>query len=143
MSFIKITPEQIMHYWNYLRDCIEEALPPYIKNNPESFIKIQENLLIGKMECFIGIEGSQTYAVAITQVVFDECTNTKNLLLFSLNVIQEKNKEIWVEGLEFLKRYAKGKGCFKLIAYSLNPNAIGIAAKLGGDVETRILMFDV
>jgi len=143
MPFIKISPEQVMQYWDYIKDCIAESLPPYVLENSDSLLKIQEHLLIGSMECWLGIQGAETYAVAITQVVRDEAAGTLNLLIFSLNVLYQKSQHAWREGLEILKIYGRSKNCTNIVAYTNQPVVKDLVRLLGGNSDWSFLKFEL
>lgn len=141
--FIKLRSDQVMEYWNYIRDCLVESLPPYISEKSNNLLQVQENLLVSKMECWLGMKESQTYAVVITQIVKDECAGEVNLLLFSLNVLYEQDQNIWKEGLDHFKKYAKSKNCNQVIAYSNKDEVKSLVRMLGGNTDWSVLMFNL
>ena len=120
MKLLRLSPEQLMQNWPYVRECILLALPPYVTSNVDNIIRIQEQLLIGTLECWACIEDATGlfYGIVTTQVVVDEATRTKNLFLFSVTLTEEHENKIWQEGYMYLSRYAASKGCNSIIAYT-------------------------
>jgi hypothetical protein len=132
-----------MEYWPYIKECIVLALPPYVKSDPENILRIQEKLLVGTLECWglLDPESGQLYGVMTTQIVVDDITGTKNLLIFSLTLTEEHEFDIWNDGYEAMMKYAKFKQCTSIMAYTNRNDMKEIAMKLGGDVEWSLINF--
>ena len=145
MKLLKLSPEQLMQHWPYVKECILLALPPYVAESADSIIRIQEQLLIGSLECWACIreETGEFYGIVTTQIVADEATMTKNLLLFSVTLTEEHEHEIWREGYVYLSRYAASKGCNSIVAYTNQEAMIMLAKGFGADTEWRLLKFPI
>ncbi len=146
MKLIKLLPAQIMEYWEYIRECIAEALPPFVEDNSSSFLVIQEQLLIGSMQCWFITHDtvpSIIYAVVTTRTVIDDSTFTKNLLLFSVTSTEDHPVGMWEEAYSKFKLYAKSQYCNKIIAFSDNELVIRLAKSLGADINWRLIQFPV
>ena len=143
MKMIKFVPEQLMKYWSHVRECIVLALPPYTTIDTDNIIRIQERLLSGSLECWacMNDEKEILFGVVTTQIVVDEITETKNLLLFSVTMTEEHENSAWQEGYEYLSAYAKSKGCSAIIAYTNQESVIMLAKNLGADVGWHFLKF--
>ena len=143
MKLLKLSSEQVMQHWPYVRECILLALPPYITTNADNIIRIQEQLLIGSLECWACIqdETGEFYGVMTTQIVVDEATLSKNLFIFSVTITEEHEHSIWQEGYVYMSKYAKSKGCSSIIAYTNQVSVTELARQLGADVEWRLLRF--
>ena len=50
MKLLKLSPEQLMTHWPYVKECILLALPPYVEEKSENILRIQEQLLLGILE---------------------------------------------------------------------------------------------
>lgn len=136
---IKLGPHQIMEYWTYVKECILEALPP--QTTEDNLLQVQEQLLTGEMECWLGMKEQTPYAVVVTQILPDQSSGTKNLLIFSLAIIDDHDSLIWTEGYETFSKYARVKECKKILAYSNNSVMIKVAEKLGADTSWRVITF--
>ena len=146
LEITKLNPEQIMRYWSEIKECINSSLPPLVKDNDQSMLKIQENLLVGKLECWIGSEAgdaSKIYAVATTCFVTDEISETKNLLVYTLATVNPHSQELWTKARDILSRYGKSKNCSNIIAYSNLREVENIINKLGGDSSWKILYIPI
>ena len=143
MKLLKLSPEQLMQQWPYVKECIILALPPYVASDPDNIIRIQEQLLVGSLDCWACIEDEtgKFYGIVTTQVVADEATMTKNLFLFSVTLTEEHENIIWEEGYIYLSKYAASKGCKAIIAYTNQESVIMLADKLGADTNWRLLRF--
>lgn len=144
MEITRLIPQQVMEYWPQIKECINTALPPHVKNSDESMLKIQEQLLVGKLECWMAhAAGNQAivYAVATTCFVVDEISETKNLLVYTLATLNPHSQDLWTTSYEVLARYAAAKGCQNILAYSDLPEVRNIVARLGGNCEWQLLYF--
>lgn len=144
MEICKLTPEQIMEHWPEIKECINSSLPPHIKDNPETMLHIQESLLVGNLECWIGYEPgniSKMYVVATTNIVTEDISQTRNLLVYTLTTLNPHPREIWEEALAYLSRYAKSKNCTNIIAFSNLPEVENIVNRVGGISNWRLLYF--
>lgn len=144
MQITKLIPEQIMSYWPQIKECINTALPPHVKDSPESMLHIQEALLVGKLECWIAHatgDQSNVYALATTCFVTDEISLTKNLLVYTLATLNPHSQDLWMISYEVLAKYATSRGCSNIIAYSNVPVILNIVNSLGGSSDWHITYF--
>ena len=142
MRLLKLLPEQVMHYWPDIRACIEVAMPPYVVNNSDSMLYIQEQLLVGSIECWVAFDPG-VCGVMTTQVVSDPVSACRNLLIYSLAIIGEHSEDLWQLAAEQMRRYASAKQCANIIAYSNNEHMLHIAEKLGADTSYRLITFSL
>ena len=145
MKILKLSPEQLMQHWPYVKECILLALPPYVTSNADNLMRIQEQLLVGALECWacIADETGEFYGIVTTQIVVDEVTLTRNLFLFSVTLTEEHENKIWQEGYVYLSKYAVSKGCNAIIAYTNQAAVVMLAKSLGGDTEWHLLKFPI
>lgn len=145
MKLLKLSPAQLMQHWPYVKECILLALPPFVSNNAENILRIQEMLLIDTLVCWACIDDNsgQFYGIVTTQLIADEITCTKNLFIFSITLTEEHEDIIWDEGYVEMMKYARASGCTNIIAYSNQQAVINKAEKLGADVSWRLLNFPV
>ena len=145
MKLLKLSAEQLMQHWPYVRECITLALPPYVTSNADNMIRIQEQLLVGSLECWACIEDETGvfYGIVTTQIVVDEATLTKNLFLFSVTLTEAHEHSIWQEGYIYLSKYAASKGCSSIIAYTNQESVIMLARSLGADTDWKLLRFPI
>ena len=89
MKLLKLSAKQIMEHWLYVKECITLALPPYVTENVDNILRIQEQLLIGSLECWACVrdDTGEFYGIVTTQIVADEATQPgckRNILIFWL-----------------------------------------------------------
>lgn len=145
MKLLRLSPEQLMQHWPYVKECILLALPPFVTSNTENILRIQEMLLIDSLVCWACIDESsgQFYGIVTTQLTADEITHTKNLLIFSVTLTEEHEDIIWDKGYAEMMMYARANNCTNIIAYSDQQAVINKAENLGADVTWRLLNFPV
>lgn len=145
MQLIKLLPEQVMNHWDQIRASMELALPPHVVQDSDSMLQVQQQLLVGELECWLAIEDLKSnviYGIMTTQFVFDQISNCKNLLVYSITTIAEHPQEMWEFATEKMLNYARAKECHNIIAYSNNAHMISIAERLGADSSYRLLIFN-
>jgi hypothetical protein len=139
----KLLPEQVMAYWDDIKACIMAALPPYVGSNPDAITYIQEQLLVGTIECWAAFEEKKLCGVMTTQVIHDPISRTRNLLIYSITIVSGHSDELWQLAAEKMRAYATARKCNNIIAYSNNDQMIYIAEKLGADSSYRLLTFSL
>jgi len=144
IELTKLTPEQVMEYWPQIRECIEVSLPPLVRQNSKALLRIQESLLLRRLECWIASETrdlTKSLGVATTCFVTDEISLTKNLLVYTATTVASHSQEMWSKCYEVLAKYATSRGCKNIIAYSELPEVISLVERIGGNCNWRILYF--
>jgi hypothetical protein len=141
---IRLTPSQIEKYSDLIIDAVEKSMPPYTYSSYMKSNEVLRALLADNMQCWIihnesvGIAG-----IAVTAIMPDFYTHTRNLLIYSLYGIKPIEPNEWIESLKTLKKFAKAKGCYRIIAYTDMPNVISLVRKLGGDTSITFISIEV
>lgn len=146
MKLLKLLPEQVMTHWESIKNCVWNALPPLTYSSDETILNIQEKFLLGTLQCWAAIESVESpiiYGIVVTQIVVDEISQTKNMLLFAVSVINEHPHSMWSDAYESLRAVAKANDCKTLVAYSNQEKVFHIAQNLGADISWRFLQFPV
>ena len=145
MELIQLLPEQSMEYWEYIKDCIGQSLPPHIELTDDVLISIQENILTGALQCWLAAEDILhpllSYGLMTTEVVTERVTGTRNLLIFTVTVTDSHPKDMWAYCLEKMRIYARNRNCDSIIAYSDNDRMIEIAKHIGADCSWTLIQF--
>ncbi len=129
---VMLMPDQVMRYWDLVKEGLEETLPPYVTNSPNKMEDIQMGLLIGKAQCWLFINNEPTVkCVVITRTIHDDLTDSEIFEITSLRSFNKILGEEWVEGFETIKKYAYGCKCDKIVFYSDNEIMLKITGKLG------------
>jgi hypothetical protein len=143
MPLLKLLPEQIMERWLEIRASIQAALPPHAEWNDASILRIQEQLLIGEMDCWYALRDGRTQAIVVTRVGEDPCSSVKHLLIFTLTAVEDHYSETWREGFSTLRKYALSRDCRKIIAYTKYEKFIDLARRFDADCEWRMILVEL
>jgi len=143
----KLLPDQIAKFWDIIKYAVEESLPPIVGESPDKMQNILTGCLDGSLEVWISHKRTEDVtrieAVVLTEFLYDRPSKTKSLLIYCLYGYEDIAKESWTEGLEVLKKYAKGRGCKQVVAYSEVPMIIELSKKLGGEARFMYLTFNI
>ena len=143
----KLLPEQVSKFWNIIKYGLEESLPPIVGGHPERMNRILTSLLTDKAICWAsykrGSESVKFEGIAVTRILYDDVSNTRNLLIYAVYGYEVADRQTWIDGITTLLKYAESKNCESIIAYTDLPNIVEIVSNLGGDTATTFLSFDV
>jgi len=143
----QLLPDQISHFWDIIKYAIEQSLPPITHEHPDKMNRILSSLISGKAQCWASYNKSEKEikfeGIVVTRFLYDDVSNTKNLLIYCLYGYQGVNKSSWLHGLRALTKYASANGCKKIIAYTDIPYIINIAQQLNGATSYTFLTFDI
>lgn len=137
---LRLLPNQIMKYWDEIKYCIYLALPPHVEPN---YLAIQEKMLIGEMDCWVIIFEGTIRAVITTQFVMDACTDTKQLLVFSLTATEAIYIKTWEEAYNTMMKYAASRNCDRIIAYIRDDKLVDLAEHFNAETSWRLLSWVV
>lgn len=133
----RLLPDQISNFWPIIKYAVEESLPPIVGDHPDKMNRILSAMLSGKLEVWVSYkaEDRKFEAILVTQILYDEASNMKNLLLYCLYGYDLIDKESWIEGWKAISKYAKSKGCSQVMAYSADQDIVKLAKSFGGDTS--------
>ena len=144
---VMLLPEQISEKWDIIKRGVEVAVPPTVLTSPKVINNILMSLLNGSAQCWVEYkveEGKNiVYGFLITAVLDDFLSGVRNLLIYSLFGARPIEDDIWIKGLETIRKYAKANNCEKVIAYSNVKRIEEIVNSLGGKVEWKFISFPV
>jgi len=141
----QLIPDQVSKFWDVIKYGIEESLPPIVSEHPDRMNRILSSLLCYKIQCWVSYTRSDTTkfeGLVLTRVLYDDATDTRNLLIYCLYGYNETNAQTWTDGLLSLAKYAQSKRCNRIIAYSDVPYIVSLVEKLGGEAKYTFLSFD-
>lgn len=143
----KMLPDQIAKFWPIVKYAIEQSLPPVVGDHPDRMNRILSAALADKVDVWAIYHYDEEKVVfegvALTKVLYDDVSGTRNLLLYCLYGYNELSKESWNTGLKALATYAKEKKCSFITAYTEFEGIKAIASKLGADTKYTFISFDV
>lgn len=128
----RLLPGDISGYWDIISYGLERSLPP-LANGIERMNNVLASLLTGSMDCWIGSEGNKIVGMMITAISEDECSGTRDLMIYAMYGYDRLPGELWVKGYSLLSRYAKSRNCGRITAYTNVPSIAKIARTFGAD----------
>ena len=139
-----LMPEQVTPYWEDIKEGLGEALPD---GGPDRRNLILQGILLGTIEVWISYRkedaGSVVEAGVITAVIKDYIHDTLNLLVYAAWAVGDTTWKSWGEAITALKKYAKSKGCNRLITLSDEKIFLDLAEATGGEAKYKFLTWDV
>jgi len=140
-----LLPDQISRFWPIIKYAVEESLPPIVGEHPDKMNRILSAMLSGSLEVWASYkkESNKFEAILVTQFLYDDASDTKNLLLYCLYGYDSINPDSWTEGFESLFKYAKSKGCHSIMAYSANRHLVELAKKYDGNVDYTFISLEI
>jgi hypothetical protein len=143
----KLTPTQVPIYWDVIKYAIEQSLPPVVGDHPDRMNRILAAAMSDKVDIWASYtredDKIKFEGIALTKLLYDEVSDTKNLLLYCLYGYEGFDRGSWAEGLGSLVKYAKSKDCAFITAYTEFPQIVALAKRLGADVRYTFLSFNV
>lgn len=142
----RLLPEQISKLWPIIKYAIEQSVPPISGEHPEKMNRILSSALCGKIDVwasYVKGEVNKFEAIVVTEVLYDDASGIKNLLLYSVYGYEKVSKSSWIDGLMTLAKYGKSLRCTNLVAYSSEQDIIDLVKRLGGDTSFTFLSFKI
>ena len=117
-------PEQTVHYWDKVKGLVDDAIPKIPGETENKMNNILANLLSGKFlgwfDYYVDKEGNKkTDGIIITTILKDDVTETKSLLIYCIAAFSKVPMKNWKDSLKGLGKYAKSRGCSRMISYSI------------------------
>jgi hypothetical protein len=136
----QMLPDQISKFWPIIKYAIEQSLPPIVIDHPDKMNRLLSALLSGKLEVWASYkhleDGTIKFnGIAITQVLYDDVTDLKSLLVYSVYAYESTDELTWIEAYETISKFAVSKGCVRFVAYVSAPSVLKLIKRLGGDTS--------
>lgn len=142
----QLLPDQISTFWDVIKYAVEQSLPPIAGDHPDKMNRILSSLLSSKSQCWASYtrdnENTKFEGIVITKILYDDVSNTKNLLIYCLYGYEDVTKESWVKGLTSLLKFADSRGCVRVMAYTDIPYMIELAKQMKGEARYTFISFD-
>lgn len=142
---IKLLPEQISQHWDVIKDAIEYSLNPVVGESPHKMNNILMSLLDGSMQCWVAVEGDDYNKITgniVTKINFDDASQTKGLLIYSLYAEGSSEQE-WLKGYETLRKFAAANGCTRIVGFTDVPSLIKFTNRIGGEARYTLVSLPV
>ena len=144
---IRLLPDQISKLWDIIRYALEDSPPLTVGNiNSRLISNILTAALSGEIDVWVSYtkEGElKLDGIILTSFEIDKFVKEKSLLIYYLYSYRDADVSRWIKGLKSLAKYAKTRNCSKIMAYTNVPTMINISEKLGGNIDTRFITFNL
>ena len=141
----KLLPDQISKFWPIIKYAVEQSLPPTVGDHPDKMNRILSGMLSGKLDVWASYRKEEGVAkfdgIGVTQVLYDEASNTKSMLIYAIYAYEKTTPETWSDAFETVSKYAISKGCNRYVAYSSVPYIVDMAKQFGADTSFTFLSF--
>jgi len=142
-----LLPEKISHFRDVIKYAVEQSLPPTAGDHPDKMNRILGALLSGKLLCWasyqVDEDNRKLDGIIVTDIIYEQATDSRSLLIYSLYGYTEVSHETWLEGLQALLKYGRSKKCTKVVAYTTVPYMIDLTKKMGGNADWTYCSFDI
>lgn len=143
----RLLPDQISKFWDIIRYAVEQSLPPAIRDGSGKMNRILAAALSDKVDVWASYskndDSVKFNGIVLTKILYDDISDTKNLLIYCLFGYGALDSSSWLSGLRTLTKYARSKDCSCITAYTVLPNIIEISKRLGADTNYTFISFDV
>lgn len=145
---VQLTSEQISEQWDIIAKSIDASMPPYAYSSQMKINRVLEEMLKGNMQAWMAydekkVSGLTAIAIVVTAFQFDQFTDSKSLLIYSLYGIDRIPEYMWKEGLATIIKFARANECFRIIGYTDVPRIVEVVNELGGDSAVRFISLEV
>ena len=145
---LRLTPDQIANLWDMIKYALEQSPPIRVDVKDYRWTnRILESAMNGSISIWVAYqksdEGTKFEGVGITSIEVDKFARQKSLLIYYVYAYRDTNFISWQEAFDMMSKYARSRGCSKIITYSNNEQIISLAEGVGGDVSTRFITFNI
>jgi len=135
---IKLPPDQVSDNWGLL----EKAIAPSL-NGDGSVSFLLQQVLAGRVVVWVGMADDDIIGV-VTTYITESMVGSRRLVILSLQGFRHLSPEVLKISMEDLKKYAKAKGCSKVIAYTQRKGLAKLFVdEFGGNADTTVLEMEV
>ncbi len=145
---VRLQPDQVARYWDFFKPAMEATLPPIAGETEYKMSNILEAFLVEALIMWISVKsrdeadanmGVEVTGFLATQVISDEMTKTKALLMYTIYTTEHFTMKEYEEGFIALSKFGKSKGCDRLTGYTQSEAIIKRAQQFGGDTSYHFI----
>lgn len=134
--FVRLEPQQVS---GSLWESIEGQLSIALDMKESDMSIVLRKLLAGAMQCWISSDEDGVNAVALTQLINEEPSETKKLFINAIVELYELPLSVWMEAVETLRGFGRLNGCKSVIAQTNNARVLKMVKLLGWDTVYRVV----
>jgi hypothetical protein len=142
----KLAANQIQVYWDSIEEALKAAVPVFADASPEACQQMMESLITDRMQVWAVTSLEETpkiYALLVTGFHQDIGTGFRTLLVYAIYGYSFIPEEIWKDGLEKLKDYAREHGVGTISAFTQVDRIVKVLDELGADTSTTFITMKV
>lgn len=124
--------------WLQMMKVLMKAAPPTVKMTDQILDRCRSELLDGKMEGWLFSDGAPM-SIALTKIRNDFLLGKKELLIYAAAHLRKMTESDWDACFEKMRLHSVSKGCTHMTCYTIVPRIMEMAARMGGDIETRYI----
>lgn len=153
MNFIRLMPNDVVHFWPVIQKAIIEAEPEIFGESPRKLARIQGAILSGAIDAWVLVEDvdiekelhHRVHAVVICEVTIDYATTIRNYYVRTIHV-REKSEidvELWKTCLEAIKVFARQQGCDRVIGHVGRAEMAHLLVRIGCEAKYVFITCDL
>ena len=142
-SLVRLFPEQIEEKWELIAPMLAQSLPPWMRVQRDTLTCILEKLLLEEATLWCLRRDDKLYGLVMLSELEDKVIGLRALLVYSIYALIQITPELWEEGLETLKTFARSRGYSGIVAFSNIPGIIAACDRSGARTEFHLIEFEV
>lgn len=142
---IEMLPTDVTRYWDQVKKAVDSTLPRDIPQRITVLNNVFSALINRRIQCWAYRESSKEPIIALVLTLLrkDAFSEESELVICSVYSFKLVPEEAWVDVLRTLQRYAVGRGCWRVVAYTNVPRIRRMIEGLGGSTEYTFAAFPV
>jgi len=142
---VRMFPEQIVKHWDIISHAIRESVPEIPGETPEKMNNILSGMLMETWECWFNANDKtgKFNGIVVTTVLYDNITETKSLLFYTMYGFGIVDMKGWMKGFKTLIKYARHKGCVRIVAYADIDFSLKFIERVKGSSKYKFLCIPV
>lgn len=139
LMLARMRNDKVHEYWDEIAPVLIDSFAPHLVLSDVALNNVLASIMRDEMQVWILHEDNEDktiLAIGITQLVCDQATGTKNLLVYALkHYVDVVPMKYWTQGLNILKDFARKESLHNVIAYSTNQAVAKILRNAGASRE--------
>lgn len=135
----RIPSGRILHFSDLIKEALCNAAPPFVEMTESKQGKILLALQEDRMTAWLITFNQETYAIALTKIIQDDCMEERDLLLYCAYAVRKLTEEMWDDCFMRMAKYALAMNCTAMTAYTVVERIKEMAVRMGGNISTVYL----
>lgn len=141
---LRILPEQVSAKWDKFAPLIAKSLPPTVTNRRQRMANVLRSILMDDLVVWVYLDEQKRERYVMTTLVrTDEVTLGKDLLVYSFTSLGQITPKQAMDGVEVLRKFAKGNDCKSIIAYSADERVVKLLESEGASANFKLIQMEV